>query len=101
MRICFVRGEGVREHEDREGGAGRGDEGGGKVEVAWIWGEGVAAAWRRQSQCGEEREGRGGGGGGGPWNHSRTFSAEGLPIQYALVPSARVMFSGLKPDFFA
>ena len=42
-----------------------------------------------------------GGARGGPWDHSRTFSAEGLPIQYALVPSARVMFSGLKLDFFA
>ena len=40
MRICFMRREGVREHEDREGGAGRGDEGGGEGEVAWISGGG-------------------------------------------------------------
>ena len=29
------------------------------------------------------------------------FSADGFPIQYAFVPSARVIFSGLKPFSFA
>ena len=39
--------------------------------------------------------------GSGPGNHIIVFSADGFPIQYAFVPSARVIYSGLKPFSFA
>ena len=58
----------------------------------------------------EEMEGVNGGFGFGfgvgwwgstPWNQRITFSAEGLPNQYALVPSGSVTSLGVKPCFLA
>ena len=39
--------------------------------------------------------------GSGPQNQIIVFSADGFPIQYAFMPSARVICSGLKPFSFA
>lgn len=36
-----------------------------------------------------------------PWNQITTFSAEGLPSQYAFVPSERVTSLGVKPRSLA
>lgn len=81
-------------------GTSGGDEGCDEGEVGWVWREVVAAAWRKVETMsdvfvvGQGKEGV-------PWNQRTTFWAEGLPIQYALVPSANVTFLGSNPSFFA
>ncbi len=68
--------------------------------MAGVGGEVVAAAWgggRGVSEgCGREKVG-----GGVPWNQIINFSVDGLPSQYAFVPSGRVTSLGVKPRSLA
>lgn len=99
VRVGGVRGEGVGEHE---GGDGGGDQGGDEGDVAGVYGEVVAAALGRGACALAGVLGKGLGlGRSVPWNQSITFSADGLPNQYALVPSGRVSSLGVKPCFLA